>query len=161
MIKTETTTIDGDRYSVAQLGAREGRRILVKLTRLFGPALGRLVAGGPQTGEAISEAIAEFSAGATEADLEDLCRTFGQSTELEVEGKPLLLDIDMQELHFAGRYAAMFSWLAFCLKVNYSDFFDSLGAAQGKLAARLQGQKESRGSRSPSSSRRTGSSGAS
>lgn len=161
MIKTDTTTIDGYRYSVAQLGSSEGRRILVKLTRLLGPALGRLVGGEGRPSDAVSEAIAEFSAGANEDDLEDLCRTFGQSTELDVDGKPMLLNLDMQELHFAGRYGAMFQWLGFCLRVNYADFFVSVEAARDKLAARLQSPRGSEGSRSPSSSRRTGSSGAS
>ena len=159
MIESEKKTIDGDTYTIHQLGAGEGRKMLVRLTKVLGPSLGRLaeVQGekDPNLSEAIATAIYELSSHLTEADLDWACEVFGKRTELELEGgKIQVLDLELQELHFAGRFGSMLKWLGACLEVNFRDFF-AMSASAAKTAglggpARIA--KAARSQRSPEGS---------
>jgi hypothetical protein len=127
MIQTGTREIGGYSYSVSQLGAGEGRRILIKLTKMLGPSLGHLLAiADGKLDQSIAGALYELSSNVSDGDFTDLCRTFGERTEVEIDGKPHKLDLQMQELHFAGAYGDLLKWLGFCLELNYKDFFAAL-----------------------------------
>lgn len=131
MIETIPKTIEGHSYRLHQLGAKDGRHMLVRLTKVLGPSLGRLAdADRSRLSESIAQAIYELSVHMTEEDLDWVCETFGKRTELELEGGALkVLDLELQELHFAGRYGAMVKWLGACLEVNFQDFFDTVASA--------------------------------
>jgi hypothetical protein len=126
-LKTLEREIDGNLYYVTQLGFSQGREVMVRLSKLLGPAFGRLNGEGGAVA-----AMGELAAAVTEADLVHLCRVFGTSTEVQIEGKRPRLTEQIQELHFAGRYDTMLKWLWFAIEVNYGGFFDSvrrIGAA--------------------------------
>lgn len=143
MLQTESKAIGDHTYLVTQLGAGEGRKMFVRLTRALAPVFGALLedAGSTKGGfklgdmslESLSRTLHELAQRLTEDDLEYVCRTFGAKTMVQVgEGKEIQLTLDKQELHFAGRYGHMFQWLAFCLEVNYRDF---LGVTKGFVSA--------------------------
>jgi hypothetical protein len=102
--------------------------MLVRLTKILGPSVGRLAEiTNDKMGEAIAGAIFELSDHLTEEDLDWICEKFGRQTEVELGGKKLeILDLDMQEIHFAGEYGLMIKWLGACLEVNFQDFFDTI-----------------------------------
>jgi hypothetical protein len=142
VIESHTRTIGRYAYTVTQLRAKQGNAVLVRLAKLAGPTLGALFSGGEEgAGEALERvslgglgaALREFAAGLTEADLDWLCTTFADCTTVEIEPgsvKPLRGIFD---LHFAGAYLELFEWIAFCLEVNFADFFGAL-VARAKAA---------------------------
>ena len=164
MIETVAKEIDGQTYHLHQLGAKDGRHMLVRLTKVLGPSLGRLAeislpekgerlppGGRKSLGEAVAGALFELSATITEADLDWICQTFGGRTEVDLEGgKRILLDLEAQELHFAGRFGTMIRWLGACLEVNFRDFFD-MSASAARTAGLSTGSLEraAPGSKSP------------
>jgi CYTH domain-containing protein len=147
MLQTKTKTIGNHSYTVRQLGASEGRKMLMRLIKVLGPVLSTLLTG--EGGKAkvkgwsfletpladIGKALLTFSDRISEQDLEYLCATLGMATEVHFpDGKTRPLTLEEQELHFAGRYSDMFRWLGFALEANYSDFFGSSSALAGALA---------------------------
>lgn len=143
MIEVQEKEIRGRTYRVAQLGSTLGRRTLTRLVQAIGPSLAELI---KSEGEGIdlastAGAIATFSRDLKDADLEYLCSTFAKVTEVQGEDADAWLPLDKHlDLHFAGKYGAMFEWLWFCLEVNYSDFFDA-SSASGPMRAALEAMK--------------------
>ena len=137
MLHTEEKQIGDHTFKISQLGSREGRRILVRLIKLLGPALGEIVESRGNIEQAIGAGLSDLARNITNDDLTDLCQTFGNSTEVIIEGKPVRLSIDFQEIFFAGRYGAMMKWLKACLEVNFADFTELLGATELSLRAAL------------------------
>jgi hypothetical protein len=92
----------------------------------------------------LSRTLTELAARLQEADLEFVVSEFGTTTELDVGGtgedKRVPLNVQRQELHFAGRYAAMFRWVGFCLEVNYRDFFSASGTSTASGRARPEAE---------------------
>jgi hypothetical protein len=114
-------------YRVTQLGFKAGRAAMVRLTKLLGPVLSRSLEGA--NGRALSVAglaggVLELSERLSEQDLTYFCELFGEKTELVLDDgkRPILLPA-YQETWFAGQYQELFQWLAFCVEVNYADFF--------------------------------------
>lgn len=125
MLRSETKEIEGSVYHVRVLGATEGRKMLVRLMRVLGPALGEFLVN--RKGETLSDsdvlpAIAILGQRLTEEDLEYVVAKFAEATEIEKEGRRVILS-KIQELHFAGNYVAMFKWIWFCLQTNFSAAF--------------------------------------
>ena len=125
MLRSESKEIEGSVYHVRVLGATEGRKLLVRLMRVLGPALGEFLVN--RKGEALADsdvlpAIAILGQRLTEEDLEYVVAKFAETTEVEKEGKKIVLS-KIQELHFAGNYLAMFKWLWFCLQTNFTAAF--------------------------------------
>lgn len=142
MIESHTRTIGRHAYTVTQIKAKQGNAVLVRLAKLAGPTLASLFTGaesGPEDAldrvsvEGLGGALRAFSAGLTEADLDWLCSTFADCTTVETEPGSIKPLRGIFDLHFAGAYLEMFEWLAFCLEVNYADFFGAL-ATRAKQA---------------------------
>lgn len=129
MIESEETTIGDTTYRVTQLGAKQGRRLLMRLLRLAGPSLTEAIGGdtslaslGDVDLSTLSGAVKRLCENALEDELEHLFDTFAPKTQIDKgEGKWAVLSHEA-ELHFAGKYREMFEWLWFCLQVNYKDF---------------------------------------
>lgn len=171
MLETSSKEIGsrGFTYHVTQLPSKKARNTLVRLVRIFGPVLGRLVEGYQGTkgkkataaavldavdGASVSSALSELAARLTEAELDHACTVFGEYTEISSDEDPesrKKLTTQAQELHFAGNTAELFEWLGFALEVNFSDFFkgSQIGA---ELGAALTGRASPKAS-SPSESR--------
>lgn len=139
MIEEKTKTIGNNLYTVRQLSASEGRKMLMFLTRKLGAAFGTLIeglGGGKATVqsvmdmdmEVLAKAIREFVLTLEGNELDHLCEVFGKCTRLSFLGpdgtrREVPLTLENQELQFMGKYLEMFKWLGFCLEVNFSDFF--------------------------------------
>jgi hypothetical protein len=143
MLRTEDETIDGHTYRVTMLPVSKGRRLLAELFKVAGPALGDL-ASAAAGAKGVSEVKVESLAGALRqladrlepAFLDRLCEELAASTQLVLDGGARAVPLKQEmEFHFAGRYGAMFKWIAFALKVNYADFF---GAWSGGVRALQQ-----------------------
>lgn len=146
MIQTQEREIDGHRYQVTQLGATQGRKLLTRLAKALGPALAALVAGSPSDPKAAAPAASRENVGAAikalaenlrEEDLEAVIAALADRTMVQTDPTtdawvPLKGVFDA---HFAGRYAAMFGWVAFGLEVNFGDFFSASSTIGGVLGA--------------------------
>lgn len=158
MLEIRSKAIGNHTYRVRQLGAGEGRKALIRLVKILGPVFAPLLEGSGKVGAGwsfletkasdVGRAFEVLAERLSDQDLDYFCATFGVCTELEwPDGRAKPLTLQEQELHFAGDYLAMFKWLAFCLEVNYSGFFQSSSALVGALGAldqaKNQGEKVS------------------
>lgn len=133
MIESVRKTIDGQEYVIHQLGARAGRAMLVRLTKMLGPAMGHLATiDASEMTAALTKSLVELSACVSVDDFEEVCRIFGERTEVSISGRLLQLDLDQQDLLFAGRYDRMFLWLRACIEVNYAPFLAMFTLAKKK-----------------------------
>jgi hypothetical protein len=126
------------------------RKLLVRLYKVLGPPLAKLVSGidlkpGKKIGlddiglDSVADAMIELAVHLREEDLEYVVdRVFAsESVEFNADGdKWVRLKKDLAEAHFAGSIHEQFHVLAFALEVNYAGFFDAWGSAAG-LAEKL------------------------
>ncbi len=144
-IETREKLIGQHRYKVTQLGAKQGRGLLVRLTKLAGPGIGAFVGGlgarkSADTDSAIamgiSQALYDLATRITEDEVGAILDDLAKNTVIVLgDREPRLSDIF--DGHFAGRYDEMIKWAAFCLEVNYHSFFAGSGGSSG-LWSRLQ-----------------------
>ena len=139
--ETQDKTFGEITARVEPLGAKKGRRLLVKLSRIVAPALGALVGSGSAVdlGPAKLERMATLLATHMhEDDVDALLTTMIPQTRFKkdessdfVAGTEAIFD-----LLFAGRYMDQLRFLAFCLEVNYAGFLDEIKES-GAVAAFL------------------------
>ncbi len=121
-------TIGASQYEVTLLPAKKGAKVLAKLPKLQG-----IVSGG-----------------ISDEDLDFLCDTFAATTQvLQASAKGVMPLKDVFDLHFSGKYSEMLQWVAFCVEVNFKDFFpaglgDMVAGALTKVSESLS-QKASTG----------------
>jgi len=135
MRETKEKQIGETRYRVTMLGAKQGRRLFAELFKYAGPAFGELIRNGNGR-VALSEIDTDAVATALQAladrlDVEFFDRVveqFAASTQVHNGGDRWIPLDNSFDLHFAGKYRALFQWLAFCCEVNFADFLDSLKA---------------------------------
>lgn len=129
-MKPEKKIIDGTEYQVTPLGAVIGRKVLLRLTKVFSPAL-------------LSKDLSSLLEQLDDETLDYLCDTFAESTNvvMQAEKTKVLAPLagDMFDKHFARKYMQMFEWLAFCVEVNYADFFARVAVALKAATAKLKG----------------------
>ncbi len=130
MIQTSERAIGKHTYYVTQLGFRKSREVFARLTKIIGPALGSLLAGGDNQAKA-GAALEALCAQVSESDLEYLCDTFGEWTTVKAGDKKMKLTAEAMELVFAGHIEDCFRWLAFCLEANYAGFFGEFRSLVG------------------------------
>lgn len=143
MIETKYKTIDdkttgkAGNYSVTQLPAFRGLKMLARLTRTVGPALAKL-ADAEQGGEigvaALGDAVGALCEKLNDAEIEGITRELLAGAT--VDEQPLLSQFDM---HFAGKPELALQVLAFAVEVNFGGFFD---AARNALASRKTPDKK-------------------
>jgi hypothetical protein len=140
MIKTESKVIGGHTYHVTQLPCGRSRVLLLRLFKVAGPAIGKLLdSGGGKVseleGKAIGDALAALAYGLNEQDLEfvvDQC--FGDNVTVELDGKKPRVTKEFCELHFAGALDEFFKVIGFVLEVNYRSFFGGAGGVLGVVS---------------------------
>ncbi len=138
-LRSERRTIGEHEYEVTQLPSSKGRRLLVRLFKVLGPAFGELTAGGAKNVDevdsgALARAIQELALRITSDDLEDVVQELARTTRIRMGDKePELASV--MELHFAGRYDELIRWLAFALEVNYGSFFGGLAGLRPRAGA--------------------------
>lgn len=130
-------TIHGRRFEIAPMGAFRGLRVMERLAKVLGPALGQVAASGKDvlgkgagvTMEgALNAAASGFGSLAERLDgatLEWLARELAADTAAETEQGGMVPLLDNFDLYFAGRYPMLFEWAKAAFEVN----FGPLGAA--------------------------------
>lgn len=131
-IETQEKQIGDNVYVVEKFGAKQGRKLLLRLTRLLGPAFAALADGDDN---ALAGALRAFAATATEDDFEHLCEAFASKTKVKQTAHfasgPKDIETDLARVfdsHFAGNYSEMLGWLLFAIQTNYSDFLSAIKA---------------------------------
>lgn len=122
-------------YRVDQLGAREQQRILLRLGKVLGPALGGLLGmGGVDSNKMSAKKQSEFGRLLGEAlskadvdEADDLIVTLCEKARVqEKEGGPF--EQVIFEQHFYGNLKASWEVAKFVFDVNFRGFFSEGGA---------------------------------
>lgn len=145
-IETKSKQIGKHTYYVEQFGAKQGGRVLVRVAKMLGTAIGGAVEAGERLDAAvIGKTLSGFTEHLTEADYDYLCDSFSPKTRVSGgdygEKKPKLADYF--DSHFAGEFWEMGQWLAFCFEVNYGSFLAVVLEQTGKLAPKAQALPDS------------------
>lgn len=122
-------------YRVRQLPAVQGRKVLVRLMKMFGPALGSMESNGNAEGNVL-QMLSTALENLDEDMFDSLCDTFAKYTEFELpNGNYIGLgEQGMFDQHFTGKMGQMTQWLVFCVQVNFADFLGVLSGAVKKSA---------------------------
>lgn len=152
MLESQQKRIGDIDYQVTQLPAPAGRRLLVRLYKVLGPALAAALkslpesSGGISLGElqtsAIGDAMFELAQSITEDELDHVCNVFASQTLFSRESGKWLPLKDFEDSHWSGNYLQMFQWIGFCLEANYSSFLSGAGGLKG-LSSQILQTKES------------------
>lgn len=139
MLASEKKTIDDLEFEVSQLPVKDARAVLVRLTRVLGPALAAFAKDGAKNlGDidhmTVANALSQLATTVGEEDLEYLCEKFGKVSKVKVGN--LMVSVDKAgDTVFSGRLTTMFKWIWFCIEVGYSDFLGGLRDMSGRLSA--------------------------
>lgn len=102
-------------YRVTQLDAVVGYRTFTRLMKVVRPVAEKRDEG---FGAFFAEVVKHLDA----KEIRFYCALFVARTEVEADGNAVPL-ANVFGVHFAGRYAELIDWLAFCFKVNFAGFF--------------------------------------
>lgn len=136
--------VGGVEYAIAQFPATRANKYLVRLIKMFGPALGELMsidikrANDPEQVQKLGKAIQTLSMNISEEDFDGLIKDLLELTHV---GNVCVRD-DF-DIRFQGKLAHMYQVLAQVLIVNYQDFISD-------LAAKYKAKQAVAGSESPS-----------
>ena len=117
-------TIDGEQYTFCQLPARKNMKLLTRILKIVGPALGGAVSGGDvesimdldiDPGAIISQLCSRLDENEVEYIIDSLL------SQVLCAGKGEVSKVFDQ--HFGGRLPHMFKVVAAALEVEYGDFF--------------------------------------
>lgn len=146
MLQTEKKTIDKGEYEFRKMGATTGVRNLIRLGKVIGEPLVKLIA----TTEDFSLASlleADVPPAAIASSVSALVQTLDESETLAIirdltngircDGMEVQFDS-----HFAGRYRHLLNVLASLIRFNYADFFDSSLSELGPKAMIEAGRAE-------------------
>jgi hypothetical protein len=132
--ETKEKEINGCTYSTLTLGAVQGKRVLVRLTKMAGPALASISDAQKDPSGALGKVLETLS----EEDIDFLCTTFAARSSVTLpDGKQPQLD-KVFDSHFAGDYMSLVEWLAFCVMANYADFFSGVMSRMAEAAAKAK-----------------------
>lgn len=152
MQEPKSKTIAGYVVTVSPLGAWQSLETLQTLSKMIGPALGKL--GGAAAASIGNEGDAEKKAleGVTQSLMAALVAL--QPGELQSVGKALLANtmvltpkagpgeevsiLRVFDTEFAGQTLTVLKVIAFAIEVNYGDFFAALRPALAAIGAKLK-----------------------
>ena len=122
-------TIQGESFTIEQLGAREGSKVLARLTKAVAP-----VAAMASADTTTEELLAKLLESVKEEDLDYLITVFSKTTRVNLSsGKSLPLGDQFDE-YFAGKYGLLMQWLYKCLDANFASFLAELGVNLAELS---------------------------
>jgi hypothetical protein len=137
-------------FKVGLLSVANGREMLVRLQRTFGPAIGELAEGRG----GVARAFAQVAERLDSKDFTWVCDTLAErSSVVHPDGREQPLKQNIDEI-FAGKYGLMLQWIQFSLETNFADFLEPLREAYEAYRASKQ-----KPSASPSQTASTGTSG--
>ena len=133
MQQAHNKEIAGLTFEITEESFVSGRALLVKVSKIVGPAILRLLSGANSLAEVsaggdLSGAAMEALEQVTDEKLKEIEAILMKSTRVFFEsGKRPFLS-ECRDLAFSGpqRWARYFGWLRFALEVNFSGFFDLL-----------------------------------
>lgn len=141
VLKLETTTIGGVKWSMNTLVATDGLAAVTQLAAIVGAPVGT-VAGAAKKGSVldldtgvIGDALAKMSARMAEPETVALAQLLLK--DIRKQDKQIDFDIE-----FAGNYGVMTQLLAWSIKINFTSFFDGnpvLGALLSKAKQSIRG----------------------
>ena len=143
--EAQSKDIDGHLYEVTMLGGTESWKMLLKLSKMLGPGIGK-ISGSKGSLNALmdSEIGSNFLAEAIEAFVQNVDEPAAASIieKLKdvtlVNGKPLRGTF---ELHFQGDAIGVIKWLIFALQAQYGNFSDALSSVNlSRVEAPLKAQ---------------------
>lgn len=133
-VESQETTIDGVRFEVAQLGVKDARALMFRLTPMLhalvsGLDLDALQAGSISGGDIAGRVIDGIGKLRVE-DYEYACALLGKVSQVHHDdGRSQFLSEKVQGEIFKGRRKLELWWIAFALKVQFSDFLSGSGSA--------------------------------
>lgn len=134
MRKQHPVTIEGFTYELSQLGAVEGRTLVLLFLKILGRFAPMLAsASGALNGDAI-EAIGTAINSVEPKELEPLWDAFSRHAYVRgKDGKTRQLLSEVFDDHFAGEYFAMVQFFIESSKLNFGDFLGKALAQAGNL----------------------------
>lgn len=169
MQNSERSTIGGATYEVTKLPYTPGKRLLLRLYKVAGPAFGQGLAGAlegartlrdllnAQTGVALGRAVGTLAETLTEEAFDEIVSLLADYTRVSLKAGEWMPLKSVLEVHFAGPPPEFFQWVGFALKVNYSGFFSEQGPLGPLLARAKAAAAKARESQSTSTGVSTGS----
>lgn len=141
-------TIDGVTYRVTPLGLGIGKKTLSRFLQIVSGVMAPMLENKSSMESAGAAALKTLPTLLTDAEVTYFQSVFGPSSAYRDGDKWVPLLEATQEVHFAGRYMALFDWLAFCVEVNFAPFLRELIArgsgalsAESKMGQLLKGQR--------------------
>lgn len=145
--------LDGAVFEITPMGAFKGLRVMERLAKVLGPAVGAAAAGGatmlkPDAAvsaqdalDTISAALGKLTEHLDGTTFEWLARELAADTMASTEQGGMVRLLDVFDLYFAGRYGLLFAWAKAALEVNYGPLGVALLGAAGKLGASVGAAK--------------------
>lgn len=124
--RRQDRTIDGVTYSVVPLGSAVGIKALDRFKNVALPLISGALSASSGIEDAVAQALKTVPTALSSADVEYFQKTFGDTSVYLDGDKRVPLTVPIQDLHFSGRYMALFDWLTFCMEVNFAGFFGEL-----------------------------------
>lgn len=139
--KTETTEIDGLKFTVTQLPGRKAAEMSVRLLTMLAPAVAKAGAGlgsvdwsrGASASVDMGRVFADMGLAAetlfarlTPDEIQRVSKELYAFAKVEENGQELPMTDAVIDEVFAGRAGALFRFLIFALKVNFADFGPAL-----------------------------------
>lgn len=134
-------TIDGKKYTFTMFGSEQSVKVMVRLFKLGGPSIAKLVSGGKDLKTILDQntddfdlglALMEFCDRISEDIVVDTIKEFMTQVTYNSEDNGGLVS-KMFDAHFSGNILHMFKVLGAALEVQYKDFFGAIGDVQGLL----------------------------
>lgn len=134
----ESFSIKGTHYKVMKMPARKAARASVRLFKILGPSLSRLIDAAAEAKSIkdikmahVSAAISDLSAVVSEEDLNYFLKVAFEDSLVswspKNDGKwPIITEADV-DIVFVGKVGELFQLLVKVFQVNYSDFLGDLG----------------------------------
>jgi hypothetical protein len=153
MAREETEKeIDGIKYTFCQLGAIKAHRLLLKLGKIVGPAIGAMA----NTGDGVKgllgadidleDVLDSLFERADEATIDSILVTLGSQihyAKTEDQKGGVLNTIDLIDLHFTGRLPSMYKVMIAALGAQYGDFLEEGGIVENiKAKIKASDQKK-------------------
>lgn len=132
MISVKERTIDGSKYSVTQMTARQALMMQAKLFKLLGPCVSELVTAiGEMKDAGIARAIMALATSLDEKTFDKLVFELLQGVRKN--------GVELREgeinLEFAGALNTLYKVIGFVLEANYADFWEEGGILKPLIAA--------------------------
>lgn len=136
MIQAKSKTIDGDKYTVTQMGARRALKMQAKLMKLVGPSLSLMLAQGGKTADEAEKCLPEVVLYLVN-QLDE--KTF-DALVMELMQGIRKNDAEVTEStfdnEFGGELNTLFLVLQYVLEVNFGDFFSERGILKQLFATK-------------------------